>query len=503
MNYDRIDVLDTGVVWQGGAVDQSINAPPFTNTLIVCMDRGELDESFIDHNTVQAVLAVWIDDTPTGFGPLPDATLKGLAETGKAWLASGGNIYVHCFPTGTLVDAPVPAPIETAEEVIGHDGRRHKVLARSQRPYAGPLTVIESTGTLPLRCTPEHPVLAVQPYRGRRARAYKPSWAIRDKGDDAIMAYYEALVPAWVKAQDLRPGDFLVAPPLATNDDPVAVSWIVNGSRNRRVVAELEPDWETAWMIGQYVADGGTRGQDGIGFTTSRRNDAARLAAIWRRYGLHPIVTDHSTYQRVCVPSRTVSETFGRWCGKGQDKRFPAFLFDGWPLDAALQGYLAGDGHLSKNGAWAAQTISPVLARQLHMILRALRESPTMRPVRRHSGYPNAKKSITVRFSPAATQRQTAWWHDLYLMPVTSVSEEFYVGLVHNLEVADAETYTVAGVTVHNCAAGISRASYYDVALHCVCNGWSAQTALAAIQAARPVADPNPGFWAQLTRLWP
>lgn len=95
MDYDRIDVLEKGTVWQGGQVDAGIDAPPFVGPiLIVCMDRGEANEQWIDHETVEAVLAVWIDDTPTG--GLRDAVLQGLASAAVEWLEQGGNIYVHC-----------------------------------------------------------------------------------------------------------------------------------------------------------------------------------------------------------------------------------------------------------------------------------------------------------------------------------------------------------------------------------------------------------------------
>lgn len=95
MNYDRIDVLDKGTIWQGGSVDASIDAPPFVGPLlIVCMDRGEANEQWIDHATVEAVLAVWIDDVPSGC--LKDPVLLGLADTVVSWLNDGGNVYVHC-----------------------------------------------------------------------------------------------------------------------------------------------------------------------------------------------------------------------------------------------------------------------------------------------------------------------------------------------------------------------------------------------------------------------
>lgn len=95
MDYDQIDVLDKGTVWQGGALDAAIDSPPFAGPLlVVCMDRGEDNDQFINHATVEAVLAVWIDDAPTGC--LKDGVLTGLADAIVAWLNDGGNVYLHC-----------------------------------------------------------------------------------------------------------------------------------------------------------------------------------------------------------------------------------------------------------------------------------------------------------------------------------------------------------------------------------------------------------------------
>ena len=56
MNYDQIDVLDHGTVWQGGALADAIDSPPFVGPLVVvCMDRGEDIDQFINHTTVEAV----------------------------------------------------------------------------------------------------------------------------------------------------------------------------------------------------------------------------------------------------------------------------------------------------------------------------------------------------------------------------------------------------------------------------------------------------------------
>lgn len=101
MNYNRIDVLDPGgtgdqgVVWQGGSVDDEIDQPPFSDPiLIICMDKGEANEQWINHTNVEGVLAVWIDDAPDAC--LSDNVLMSLAHTIVTWLHTGGNVYIHC-----------------------------------------------------------------------------------------------------------------------------------------------------------------------------------------------------------------------------------------------------------------------------------------------------------------------------------------------------------------------------------------------------------------------
>lgn len=95
MDFDRIDTLDRGTVWQGGALDAQIEGPPFRGPLlVVCMDRGEDNDQFINHSTVEAVLTVWIDDQPDAC--LKDEVLIGLADSVVAWLNAGGNVYLHC-----------------------------------------------------------------------------------------------------------------------------------------------------------------------------------------------------------------------------------------------------------------------------------------------------------------------------------------------------------------------------------------------------------------------
>jgi predicted protein tyrosine phosphatase len=134
VDYDRIDVLDTGTVWQGGAVDDAIDQPPFVGPLlVVCMDRGEANEQWINHATVEAVLAVWIDDSPDAC--LKDVVLRGLAGTAAAWLQAGGNVYVHCaagVSRATYFDTALHCT------VLGISANDALARIRAQRPVINP-----------------------------------------------------------------------------------------------------------------------------------------------------------------------------------------------------------------------------------------------------------------------------------------------------------------------------------------------------------------------------
>lgn len=366
----------------------------------------------------------------------------------------------YCFPTGTLVGGPVPTPIEEVTEVIGHDGRLHKVTRHLEREYNGHLSVIKATGALPIRSTPEHPFLVVRPHRWPNGKATRPH-AAELRTFVPAMEHYRSQ-PEWVEAKDIRVGDFLVAPRWVQPDDSVPQDWLpspyATNTHRARPVKPLDPaDRDVAWMLGLYAADGSGSGGNGVQFVLSPTDDVERLIAVWARLGLPATVRERQTYRIVTVNSRTVARSFAAWFGKRQDKRLPGFVFDGWPLDAVLEGLVDGDGHWAeRNRRFEYTTTSPQLAEQIRMILVSLGESPTI--VRRERkpgrGYPNGKPVHVICWAPAATQHRTAWWRGLYLMPVTALECEHYEGLVHDLSVQDAETFTVNGAIVHNCTFG-------------------------------------------------
>ncbi len=134
MDYDQIDVLDKGTVWQGGSVDATIDGPPFAGPLlVVCMDRGEDNDQFINHATVEGVLAVWIEDVPAGC--LKDDVLTGLADAIVAWLNRGGNVYLHCHQgvsRASYIDTAVHC------QALGISADEALARIKAKRPIADP-----------------------------------------------------------------------------------------------------------------------------------------------------------------------------------------------------------------------------------------------------------------------------------------------------------------------------------------------------------------------------
>lgn len=136
MDYNQIDVLEPGwgIIWQGGAADSSIDAPPFTDpVLVVCMDQGEDDNSYINHANVEAVLTVWINDDPSAC--LKDNVLIALAKTIAAWLGDQGNAYLHCA-AGVSRASYIDVAVHCVVLGISADAALARI--RAARPVANP-----------------------------------------------------------------------------------------------------------------------------------------------------------------------------------------------------------------------------------------------------------------------------------------------------------------------------------------------------------------------------
>ncbi|MGO8928793.1 MAG: dual specificity protein phosphatase family protein [Limisphaerales bacterium] len=96
MNFSTIGPLvpGWGALYQGGAADagiKKIQGPPLW---VVCMNRGEVDDSLIDHKPVFGVTVVAIEDNPTA--TLPDHLVIAGAHSDANLMRQGCGLIVHC-----------------------------------------------------------------------------------------------------------------------------------------------------------------------------------------------------------------------------------------------------------------------------------------------------------------------------------------------------------------------------------------------------------------------
>jgi len=137
VDFNRIDLngikTDWGSIWQGGAADQAVDQLPGP-LLIVCMDKGEYNEQFIEHGkSVEGVLAVWIEDSPDAC--LTDEALTMLVHAIARWLESKGNVYDHC---AAGVSRASYMDIAIHMYVMGWDFDTAFAYVHAQRPVANP-----------------------------------------------------------------------------------------------------------------------------------------------------------------------------------------------------------------------------------------------------------------------------------------------------------------------------------------------------------------------------
>ena len=427
---------------------------------------------------------------------LDDAVPKIVAA-----LEAGGNVLVHCFLPGTMVGAKTPVEIEKAEVVLSHDGTFNNVIENKVDWYKGSTVNIETSGALPMSCTPEHPFLVVRPYvfpGGIKAKPGVKSW----QRVSTVKKHYEDW-PKWLPASDLQEGDYLVVPRPVFDSEPREMEFINSEHPKSKQILPLQPDAETAWMLGLYAADGSTMGDYAISFTLAAGQDYARLESVFAALGVQTKTTHFDTYSRVTVASKTIASHFREWFGLGAQRRLPEFVFDnGFPLDALLEGYVYGDGYSDNRGRVTCHTISKVLVEQIRMIALSVGYVPHVSFARRHSGYENSQQGYHIYWHTSPRHNIHAMMGGQILLPIRSISEGYYEGEVYNLSVENTETFTVNGVATHNCQAGINRSNLAAVLVLMQWKGLTAAEAIAMLRERRsPSVLANQSFYNYLMSL--
>lgn len=185
--------------------------------------------------------------------------------------------------------------------------------------------------------------------------------------------------PGWKRAQDLREGDFVaLSRGSLLFGMQTATGWTskrIGNDRSSLPVVAPELDRELAYMMGVLTGDGCLTTRSGVMLSSADPSIVAAFEALAARFGLHVFPSGVHRPHDYVIGSTQLRAFFlhlGMSGGKAATKRVPrAVLRAPQPLVAAfVRGLFDADGSIEKrDGAVTFSTVSPVLARQLQVVL--------------------------------------------------------------------------------------------------------------------------------------
>ncbi len=409
-------------------------------------------------------------------GSIPESIIKSESEEFVMSPSYPGqspiDYCLECLPAGTIIygnhglyriEKLRAIEYGVRARVLTHKGRGMTPIKFFSREYSGPIVVIKQYYTnIPLKITPEHPVLAVRNVR-------KPGSEWQDRGVD------ESRVE-WVPAKDLTVSDFMAFPRIKEVRDLELVS---------EGLAEL---------FGWYVAEGClTKNKRGLNVTFSLgRHEKDRIerviGLIERVFGSSPSVTEKGSSVRITISSKYYAPLFEQFGIRAEDKDIPTwFLYLPEKKQYAfLKGYFGGDGYVRnmKKGKKSsvvvinAATVSMNLAYRLRLLLFRLGILNSIMVVRGGRGViegrdVKVRDAYHIRITGGSAMKllenigisyvyeysggrsagfNYGWVEENYVfIPIRSVSFEEFSGVVYNIHVDEDESYLTIHGALHNC----------------------------------------------------
>lgn len=379
-----------------------------------------------------------------------------------------GNI---CVPPSTLIlgdNRPI-ATLQVGNKVFGGDGKIASIKGVMQRNHSGDLIKIDAVYLEPLVCTSEHPIKIV------------PKECLRFDCGQFRLKDKQQINYKWVKAEDVKRGDFLVVPRLMENNiDTLDLTRFnkIDSPAYRGGLKSIQLTEDTAWLLGLYVAEGNINitqmNNWVICFNLNKKEYllTEKIRRIMGAFGYKTTVyyARSAESMTVRVSCTALARALKSWCGpRAREKCIPDFIMisEKHIRKAFLKGLFEGDGY-RKGNQMHLHTGSKILALQTQLLVASL---GGMMGISHAKGSLRKKKDGYIIKSGESWQlrgktsdiadifeyehigksiRHYVTTEDSLLIPVQSVNKEAYSGVVCNVE-TEGNTYLVSNAVVHNC----------------------------------------------------
>lgn len=369
----------------------------------------------------------------------------------------------NCFPSYSAVlmedgSTKEIKDIRVGDKVITGSGQVKPVTHVHNNGLRSGLIHIQASYSNTLECTPEHEIAIIRKENviyGRQAYA-------KNKGESKFGKI------EYVRASSVREGDWLVSPKIKREtiseiDLNLKRYKIGFGSRSNthNEIEDIQVlDYDLGFLMGLYAAEGSYNRGLFFSLNSSETHIAKEIERIAReKFGLTAKFYDES--HRSVLMVYLGHSWLGKWFNENLghtaiNKRAPDFILTA-PLDfkyGFLKGLYKGDGTKKSKTITRIGTISrnlgvqtKILAQELGLfsgVKRIESKQENRKPV--YSNY--TLKNKNGNRSVGAVELK-----DVFAYRVKKITTSTYTGEVFDLTVADEHTYTVNGLSVHNCGA--------------------------------------------------
>lgn len=369
---------------------------------------------------------------------------------------------LHCLTPDSLILTdkglkPI-SEIKIGERVFSNNGYFTEVKAISKRYYKGKIYELNSLG-LPIKFTPEHPILSV------KVKDYRQGWGSVKSLKKQIRKRANC---RFNKVKDINPNDFLV----------FSIPKCINKGRSKLFKTRHNYDFhkvfldeDVAYFLGFFMADGNLnkvkkrnswfkrnpnkleKVERHIVLTLSEKDNREKLAKIVKnKFFRSPCVLkvkDKRAY-RIIFSSKSLAKFLRNNFYNENEKCIPTWLLyeNKEIIKSFIKGLADGDGYTDKKGRTTITSVYKGIYSFVPLLLMKLGIIPSIKIEKRFDNHRDVAK---ICFQEKRKLQTGIFVGNKFLMPLKSKIESDYSGFVYNLE-TNAKTYSVPFFIVHNCA---------------------------------------------------
>jgi len=388
--------------------------------------------------------------------------------------------------------------IAVGDSVVSHRGVDKRVVDVMKRRYAGNLLSIGLRGRAKkIRCTPEHPILGItrediwgkycENGRSDRGRAgHQTNITMGAPVRKKHWEYIDENNLRFIPACELSVGDYVAMPRrVVQQQNPTVLDVPVRPTARNNICDEVVLDNDMARLLGYFCAEGSvqwsTNGKPLKAIFCMGQDEGVEsiiiedIRSILRRKfnieaGIIKRPSDGGDTNHITCYSCRVAELLVNLCGgNSYDIHVPVNELLSAGREAVLSfvaAYTDGDGCRQQNKhdlAIKTASVSEDMTRGLITLLVSIGMFASYSVDSRGvylASIPARYRNEIVKYSAVGEDSITlskncSYWHDLdnyVLLPISSISHEYYNDYVYNLEVEDDNSYIVNNIAVHNCS---------------------------------------------------